>query len=116
MRLEQHVGGLAAVLAANRRRQLLGCMIPERPVGGSATAKPVAHHRRPDATRQRLVQKQGPGGFRSRNEDEEHQQPRSDTPKPPVRTLNATTWYVSLGTGRLLEAQRSRSTSCTELS
>ena len=83
MRLEQHVGGLAAVLAANRRRLLLGCMIPERPVRGSAAAKSVAHHRRPDATGERVVQQQEPGGYRSRNEVEAHPKPRSDTPTTP---------------------------------
>ena len=82
MRLEQHVGGSAAVLAADRRRPPLGCMIPERPVRGSAAAKPVARLRRPDATGERLVQQQGPGGYRSRNEVEAHPKPQSDTPTP----------------------------------
>ena len=81
--LERYVGGPAAVLAAAHRRLPLGCMIPERQVGGSAAAKPVAHYRRPDATGERLVQQQGPGGYRSRNEVEVHQQPRSDTPTTP---------------------------------
>ena len=83
MRLGQHVRGSAAVLAADHRRPPLGCMIQERPVGGSATEKPVAHHRRPDATGKRLVQQQGPGGYRSRNEVEALPKPQSDTPTAP---------------------------------
>ena len=44
MRLEQHVGGQAAVLAAaHRRRQLLGCMIPEQQEAGSAAGSAEAH-------------------------------------------------------------------------
>ena len=83
MRLEQQVVGPAAVLAADRRRSPIGCMIPERPVRGSAAAKSVAQHRRPDATGERVVQQQEPGGYRSRNEVEAHPKPRSDTPTTP---------------------------------
>ena len=54
-------------------------MILERPVGGVAAAKSAAHTRRPDAPRERLVQQQEPGGYRSRNEVEAHPKPQSDT-------------------------------------
>jgi len=44
MRLEQPVGGQAAVLAAaNRRRRLLGCMIPEQREAESAAGSAEAH-------------------------------------------------------------------------